>query len=483
MTRHATGEEILRRLGKRESLSVELPAGAGKTELIAALVQEAYAQRQRTLVLTHTHAGVDALKARIHRRYSVPREFSRVRTIAGWAFELIRSYPILGGYKAPSFPDFTQSEQYYRACVSVLKADAIREVISRSYDAVIVDEYQDCVAPQHRVVLALEQIVPTIVFGDSLQSLFHFNGNRPVDWERDVLPHFAAIDLPHRPWRWHHKNAELGDWLTEVRASLTNRQSVDLSTAPVTYVKLPQKEWRAQAYRTAYANLNVPDLTVAALGKWPRDLAIAASLLGGEMQVMEEIEGKVMRGFAEELSATPDERKAASVVDFAKRCALGVTKVVDNRKLSRVREGKHISTRISMYAPLYQAINLAVDQPTPAAMKQILDQLSGLNEIRIFCFEAWSEVAAAMELSHYDDTLTLLDAVIRRREILRRQGRKSGMRIVSRPLLVKGLEFDHVILLNADAYNCQELYVALTRASRALTIFSRSPMLSPHHSW
>jgi DNA helicase IV len=47
-------------------------------------------------------------------------------------------------------------------------------------------------------------------------------------------------------------------------------------------------------------------------------------------------------------------------------------------------------------------------------------------------------------------------------------------------LLVKGLEFDHAVLLwEPDHFSVQGLYVALTRASRSLTIVSSSRTLIP----
>lgn len=46
-------------------------------------------------------------------------------------------------------------------------------------------------------------------------------------------------------------------------------------------------------------------------------------------------------------------------------------------------------------------------------------------------------------------------------------------------LLVKGLEFDHAIVLEADSLSKKELYVALTRGAKSLTIVSSSPTLSP----
>jgi DNA helicase IV len=50
-------------------------------------------------------------------------------------------------------------------------------------------------------------------------------------------------------------------------------------------------------------------------------------------------------------------------------------------------------------------------------------------------------------------------------------------RIVSRTLLIKGLEFDHAIVANADELDAKELYVAITRGSKSLTILSAKPVI------
>ena len=60
----------------------------------------------------------------------------------------------------------------------------------------------------------------------------------------------------------------------------------------------------------------------------------------------------------------------------------------------------------------------------------------------------------------------------------RNHARKNGRRIVSArtvatPLLIKGLEFNHALLLDAAQMKTpEELYVALTRGSSSLTVFS-----------
>ena len=70
--------------------SVVAPAGHGKTELLA----RAAAQGQRTLILTHTHAGVHAIGARI-KRMGIAKDSITIDTIASWASRYAYAFPKL----------------------------------------------------------------------------------------------------------------------------------------------------------------------------------------------------------------------------------------------------------------------------------------------------------------------------------------------------------------------------------------------------
>ena len=61
---------------------VVLPAGAGKTELIARATCFASETVGRQLILTHTHAGVHALRDRLARLGVAPQSYT-LTTIAG----------------------------------------------------------------------------------------------------------------------------------------------------------------------------------------------------------------------------------------------------------------------------------------------------------------------------------------------------------------------------------------------------------------
>ena len=76
--------------------------------------------------------------------------------------------------------------------------------------------------------------------------------------------------------------------------------------------------------------------------------------------------------------------------------------------------------------------------------------------------------------------LSLTEAADKYHGEFRYKGRPVGRRrLIGTTLLVKGLEFDHAIVLDANSLSKKELYVALTRGARSLAIISTSPVLNP----
>src|SRR5688500_15208775 len=76
--------------------AVTAPAGCGKTELIAEALRR-HSRAKPILVLTHTNAGVVALRGRLDRA-GVPSKAYRLCTIDGWALRLISTFPQRSGH-------------------------------------------------------------------------------------------------------------------------------------------------------------------------------------------------------------------------------------------------------------------------------------------------------------------------------------------------------------------------------------------------
>ena len=86
--------------------------------------------------------------------------------------------------------------------------------------------------------------------------------------------------------------------------------------------------------------------------------------------------------------------------------------------------------------------------------------------------------ASALHLMATREHRSLADAVWDIQNCLRHAGRRLGKKSIGSTLLVKGLEFDHAVIIDADSLSRKNLYVGLTRPIRSLTILSHSRQIT-----
>ena len=454
--------------------SLELPAGAGKTHLLAAAAALAAEADHRVLILTHTNAGVDAIRKRL-KAFGVPASMSRVETITSWAFSLAGSYRTISGVEdmeGADTPDWNRSADYVAGARLVAESTAIRDVLQRSFYYVMVDEYQDCTLDQHEMVLALSAAIPnTVILGDRLQAIFGFAGALAT-WDGHVLPAFPAHIHGPQPHRWVDHNIELGQWLLDVRPSLVHGEHFDFADHDV-----PGLTWVPAAGPTGLAQVayGFRDYmeTVVLLDKWPSDVAMHASRLGGSYAVMEDIGGRFMHQQLEALPAEGDYRLAAWLARFAKECVIGLAGV-DAAVLDRLDNDRPVAhyARPGLQAVL-EALDALRQRPTYDQLSVAAACIRGTDGLRIYRWEAWNDALAAITMSD-ENGRPPTENLVRVRDRLRRTGRRSHNRIASRTLLVKGLEYDHVII--ADLHKMTDprnLYVAMSRARKSITVIGR----------
>ncbi|GLZ78057.1 hypothetical protein Afil01_28640 [Actinorhabdospora filicis] len=460
--------------GIRDSLpcSIELPAGTGKTELVAALVSAAQERGERVLILTHTNAGVDALRRRL-RRFGVSRETSRVDTLAGWSFKLALSYPELSDLQVGHLPDWKDSNLYYIAAARAVRSSAIQHMLQESYSFVVIDEYQDCVVQQHALVVQIADVLPICVLGDRLQNIFSFGDNVTIRWSEHVVPRWQEFSTPNFPWRWHGHNIELGMWLIEIRSNLLNGEAIDLQNAPLVWVS----DVHGGAVNACHSRAKSPGSTVA-IGTFPSDCTQIASKLNGSYGMMEELQGKVMEKFAVIVDQGSTKNLAFETLEFAKRCSVGIPALLDSAIANKLKTGKPVSHLKRRGAePQLAALDHLLSHTSPQDVYDALILLRDLKGVRTYRREAWRDMLRALRLASSDSGLTVRDAVVSIRYQTRSAGRPQEQRLVSRPLLVKGLEYDHAIVLNAADHDARSLYVALTRGRETLTVVSKDRYL------
>lgn len=462
-----TREEAIRVLAAAPC-SVEMPAGTGKTHLLATAVAVGAEAGQRSLVLTHTNAGVDAIRKRLH-RFGVPPALYRVDTLTSWAFTLTRSYSQIAGIAPSELPDWSHSDAYVSGASKVVVSTAIADVHSTSFDYLFVDEYQDCSLVHHDFVLALAAAISkTVVLGDRLQGIFTFGGPMAT-WDGHVLVSFPHHQLPIHPHRWAGHNSDLGAWLLDVRRLLVADTEFDFAHHSVPGLTFVRGTGPTALAEIAHSFRDFNE-SVVLLDKWPRDVANHASRLGGSYTVMEDISGNFMRETLTTVPPSGHPALASWFARFAKGCIVGLSGI-DATVLARLNQGQTVSHyQRNGIEPVLAALDALLANPTYEQLVTTATTVRSTPGLRVYRWEAWNDTREALALTVTNGEPPL-DNLARVRDRLRRSGRRNESRVASRTLLVKGLEYDHVIIANlgkmTDPHN---LYVALSRARKSVTI-------------
>lgn len=455
---------------------VTAPAGCGKTELIAEALTR-HAGGKRILVLTHTNAGVYALRGRLDQA-RVPAAAYRLSTIDGWAMRLIRTFPSRSGHD-PGLLDLANPGVDYPnirvAAARLLKAGHISDVLTATYARVIVDEYQDCTARQHLIITYAAQTLPTCALGDPMQAIFGFGADALPTWN-EVCAQFPIVWELQTPWRWINAGAEaLGQWLLEMRGRLSRGEPVDLRTAPasVTWVELDGTEDHKRRLGAAKVRPPTPAGRVLIIGDStnPASQRQFASQTPGAITV-EAVDLRDLVSFARHLDLT-----AANALSQVSTFAQSVMTNVGAQDLVRRVAALTAGTARKSATDVEKAALDFVAAPSHGRAADLLVEISKEAGVRTHRPAVLRACIKALQMC--DGETTFPDAAIRMREEHRLLGRPLPKRAVGSTLLLKGLEAEAAVILNADGLNARNLYVAMTRGSMALTICSRSPVLKP----
>jgi DNA helicase-2/ATP-dependent DNA helicase PcrA len=453
-------------------------AGCGKTELLGQIVADERSGRQ--LVLTHTHAGVAAIKKRLA-DLRVPRDRFHLDTIAGWCLRYGAAYPSMSGFRpgAEADPDWDAS---YPGAEKVCSSTLGKRVIRESYDGVLIDEYQDCSLRQHAVVRALSDCIPCRGVGDPLQTVFGFRNDPIVPWTTIRADFEVLDDALKEPWRWRRpgRNAALGEWLVEARRQLeTGRRLVIADDAPVTWIQHTTSGEPAEAWAEACKDVGDPGDTVVAIVKWPNSSKDLARRLAGRWPIVERFDDPDLLKAGAKLADGDGPSAAATLVEFvADRMTFMGTEL--RPMVEAIKAGRGTS-RFSKHREHADRLDTLANDPTPANALAWLDGvLTHKGDWWLYRRECVFQLRAALRECVGANMAALPDAVAAARTRARHRGRQTHRRTIGTPLLVKGLEFDHAVLLwEPDRLSVEGLYVALTRASKSLTIVSSSRTLLP----
>jgi hypothetical protein len=458
--------------------TVTSPAGCGKTHLIAETLTRQSGVKP-ILVLTHTNAGVAALRGRLDRMKVSPRAY-RLFTIDGWGMRLVRTFPSRSGHK-PHILDLARPGTDYPAirdaAWKLLKARHVKDVLQASYSRLIVDECQDCSIKQLAIVYYAAHDLSTCVLGDPMQSIFDF-GDQLADWNEHVCKHFPIVGELTTPWRWKNAGTErFGLWLLDARRKFIAGEALDLRAAPqeVTWVHLDgshDHERKLAAARTQAPQRDGSVLIIGDSKSPPSQREIARQTPGAV--TIESVDLRDLVDFARDLNLTaPD--ALDRVVQFAGSVMINVGAPDLLRRVDTLQHGtaRKESTDVERAALSFKA------SPSPTAAANLLVEIGREGGVRPHRPAVLIACLKALQTCDGKQGNTFYDATVRAREQNRLVGRALPRRAVGSTLLLKGLEADVSIVLNAAEMNARNLYVAMTRGSKALVICSPSPILNP----
>jgi hypothetical protein len=459
--------------------TITAPAGCGKTHLIGdALVR--HGEKKPILVLTHTNAGVAALRSKLERA-SVPASRYRLATIDGWAIRLVKTFPARSGINPAVLELRNRAADYPAirdAAAHLLRGGHVNDVLAATYDRLIVDEYQDCSVRQHAIVYYAARALRTCVLGDPMQAIFGFGADRLADWDAQVCQHFPIIGQLQIPQRWVRVGEDaFGRWLLQAREALFQGGGLDLAAVPpnVTWVRLAGDQTdhaaRLVAGRTAPGAdekvLIIADTRPAAQRDFAKQIPGAVTV--------ENVDLTDLVDFSDRFDIhTPQALR--QLVEFAGSVMTNVGAVDMITRVESLRTGRARREASDAEAA---AIHFA-DNPSYTAAAAVLDAISAQGGVRnhrpAILRGAYNVLRVC---ANSPDTLPAEAATIVR-EQSRLVGRPLAKRTVGSTLLLKGLEAEICVILNPELMDRRHLYVAMTRGSKRLIICSQNQHLRPN---
>jgi DNA helicase-2/ATP-dependent DNA helicase PcrA len=459
------------------------PAGYGKTYTISECLIHLEGKGKQ-LILTHTHSGVASLKEKFKQK-NIPSSNYNIETITSFAQKYVLSF-----YNGKDIPSQENSKEYYPFIINkakeIFKLNLVKNVISRTYFGLFVDEYQDCTTQQHALILSLAVLFPTHILGDYLQGIFGFNGESLIDMQSKIgmLGFINNQYSLNQPQRWlRGNNCNLGLDLKKIRESLIKKEEINLTQYPSikTFIfddrdlYLPYKDY----YKEITKLLKEENLLII----HPDSTSINPRLnlvkkFNNRLTLIESIDDKDFYKIAN----TADEITTDNVVSKLKELSYKLFNKTGlnawfnangfkNKKIEKDR------TSVKYLESIIEELKNNISFGKITSFLIGVKELQGVKSHRKELFNSFMK-----SLREADESkITASNAMANSRNLIRRTGRKVLGRCIGTTLLTKGLEFDTVAIINAHKFKCpKHLYVALTRASKRLLIFTNNVYLSPY---
>ncbi|MFT4740404.1 MAG: hypothetical protein ACI9L9_001186 [Marivirga sp.] len=492
------------------------PAGYGKTFTIVECLKHTQGSQ---LILTHTHAGISAIKEKIAKNSDIKSSQYCIETISSFAQKYVNAF-----YVGEDIPSQESSKTYHRFIIEkvthIIRSSPIQNVLKASYSGVFVDEYQDCNINHHSMIEALSNVLPTHILGDYLQGIFDFE-NEPmlVNFENDLdgFEVFKTLETPHR-WYQKGNNRPLGDYLKTVRECLEKRHNIileandgiglhvlEVNSADINKYGSNYKKWLGKLIENPDNDPDLDSLLIIVpeynelddneISVPKGSISSRASLrkridFGNRLTLLEAIDDKLFYSISKAADLLLN--NMANSKKPIKKCKEFLVKIFNktdiNNWFTTTKVRLNDETLVNKTNPELQKkseefeIHLMafIEDPNVSLLKCFIYSAKNDLKCKYKRDEVLYSLIRALEQANLCST-SASEAMIEQRNIMRRTGRKVKGKCLGTTLLTKGLEFDTVAILDANKFDCpKHLYVAMTRACKKLVIFTENTTLSPY---
>lgn len=463
-------EAELDKIMQMPSSAIVAPAGHGKTEMIADIVNHATG---RQLLLTHTNAGVDAIEKRLQKR-RISKEKYTVTTIAAFCIKWCMSYTGTGCFDKSLSPLNGTAEsrvyysQLYRGAKQIFETAWAGCVLKATYTGIVVDEYQDCIQQQHEIILAINKHLPVRVLGDPMQGIFSFAGNL-VDWNHLEFP---VVDVETKPWRWSKCNPELGEYLMTVRKLLLPTLAKQNCSVQINS-RNKNVEVITPANFTGYSHLRELSQfsSVVYITQWPQQQLKFCIQMPGIFQYDEKQDCDELFKYSNLFDTKIGADLALNVIKFVAGCLTGVGKELKSY-IEKLKINSFDFSRIKKNTEFRDIISETAPNLSKETILKMLMWFSANKDFKQYRSELLSEMIRSVKYAIEHNT-TIYDAANHVRKDADLQKRYTGFKFLSsRTLLSKGLEFDCVIIDMTTPLSAKDFYVAMTRAMKKIYIIA-----------
>ena len=473
-----TDNELIKAFISHDKSMLIAPAGYGKTHTIAQCIKKTTGKQ---LILTHTNAGVAAIKEKIHKQKISPEKY-HVETISGYAQKYVRAF-----YMGKDSPKIENRNKYWTFIVKkaqeILSKEPCKKIIKVTYSGLFVDEYQDCTLSQHELIKKLSSLLPTRILGDPLQGIFGFK-DPLVDLNSDNhMKEFKSHTYElEEPWRWKGNNEKLGEALKEIRKKLKEKKELNLSLYKegIDVHKVDNKN-------TVYKPSSKANKKMWSIKGKEENLLIIHPISGNinprkkitsifKVKLLEAIEEEYFYELAkdfDEIAKDLYSRLRSILVNLYGKSNINTW--FGEKNLVKKKDPKD-QTKIK---PIKEIIDKLKKNLSFGLLAELIENMKTKLGLNVARKELVYDLIKALKQAN--DNNSVYDAMVKIRNEKRAYGRKIHGKCVGTTLLTKGLEFDTVIVLNVNQFkSSKNLYVALTRASKRLVVFTNNMILNPY---